>query len=152
MPAFLTADWMAFTAVWMELRSCVRSPVADGAVFCCVSTHRVNVIALTSKAGPCWDIFEFFDFQFTLESKMASRALSWLRGTDRAKVVGISNSCYIIRVNELAFSCVFCDRTVILISNFVGTYHFGLCVGLTIKLTHYVGNINCSSWHRILIS
>lgn len=56
MPAFLTADCIAFTAVCMELSSCVRSPVAVGAVRCWASTHRVRVIAFTSNAGPCWDI------------------------------------------------------------------------------------------------
>ncbi|GBP06845.1 hypothetical protein EVAR_92753_1 [Eumeta japonica] len=51
MPALRTADWMALTAVWMELSNWVRSPVAPGARRCCASTQRVSVMAFTSSAA-----------------------------------------------------------------------------------------------------
>lgn len=49
MPAFLTAELTAFTAVWMLLRSCVRSPVADGTLRCSASTNLVSVMQSESR-------------------------------------------------------------------------------------------------------
>jgi len=53
-PAFLTAELTAFTAVCMLFRSCVRSPLAVGTLRCSASTNLVNVIQFES-------IIVFFD-------------------------------------------------------------------------------------------
>lgn len=52
MPAFLTAELTAFTAVCMEFRSCDKSPVAVGTFRCSAKTNRVNVMQSESKDGP----------------------------------------------------------------------------------------------------
>jgi hypothetical protein len=51
-PAFLTAELTAFTAVWMLFKSCVKSPVAVGTLFCSAKTNLVKVMQLESNAGP----------------------------------------------------------------------------------------------------
>lgn len=43
-PAFLTAELTAFTAVCMLFNSCVRSPVAVGTLRCSASTNLVSVM------------------------------------------------------------------------------------------------------------
>lgn len=52
MPAFLTAELTALTAVCIELRSWVRSPVAVGTLRCSANTKRVSVMQFESKEGP----------------------------------------------------------------------------------------------------
>lgn len=54
MPAFRTAELIALIAVWMQLSSWDRSPVACLYFFCSCSTKRVSVMQFESKAGPCW--------------------------------------------------------------------------------------------------
>lgn len=49
MPAFLTAELTAFTAVCMLLSSWLRSPVADGTLRCSASTNLVSVMQSESK-------------------------------------------------------------------------------------------------------
>lgn len=53
-PALRTAELMALMAVWMQLSSCDKSPVACLYFFCSCNTKRVSVMQLESKAGPCW--------------------------------------------------------------------------------------------------
>ena len=53
-PAFLTAELTAFMAVCMLFNSCVRSPVAVGALRCSASMNLVNVMQSES-------IIVFFD-------------------------------------------------------------------------------------------
>ena len=48
MPAFLTAEDTAFTAVCMKLMSCEKSPVAEACFFCSASIYRVSVIGSVS--------------------------------------------------------------------------------------------------------
>ena len=60
MPAFLTAELIAFTAVCILFRSCVRSPVAVGTFRCSASTNRVKVMQLESKEVSFDVIFYFF--------------------------------------------------------------------------------------------
>ena len=43
-PAFLTAELTAFTAVCMLFNSCVRSPVAVGTLRCSANTNLVSVM------------------------------------------------------------------------------------------------------------
>lgn len=43
-PAFLTAELTAFTAVCMLFNNCVRSPVAVGTLRCSASTNLVSVM------------------------------------------------------------------------------------------------------------
>lgn len=47
-PAFLTAELTAFTAVCMLTSNCVRSPVANGTFLCSARTNLVRVIQLES--------------------------------------------------------------------------------------------------------
>lgn len=55
MPAFLTADEMAFTAVKMAFISWVRSPVAVGCFLCSASRNLVRVMQSVSMP-PVLDI------------------------------------------------------------------------------------------------
>ena len=47
-PARRTAELTALTADWMELRSCVRSPVAPGILRCSARTYLVSVMQFVS--------------------------------------------------------------------------------------------------------
>lgn len=48
MPAFLTADDTALTAVWIKLMSCEKSPVAEGCFFCSANINLVRVTGSVS--------------------------------------------------------------------------------------------------------
>lgn len=48
MPAFLTADDTALTAVCIKLMSCEKSPVAEGCFFCSANINLVRVMGSVS--------------------------------------------------------------------------------------------------------
>lgn len=66
-PAFLTAELTAFTAVCMLFNSCVRSPVAAGTLRCSASTNLVKVMQSES-------MIVFFDAIVTVSCLFERRA------------------------------------------------------------------------------
>lgn len=65
-PAFLTAELTAFTAVCMLFNSCVRSPVAVGTLRCSASTNLVSVMQSES-------MIVFFDAIVAVSLRAARR-------------------------------------------------------------------------------
>lgn len=73
-PAFLTAELTAFTAVWMLFNNCVRSPVAAGTLRCSASTNLVSVMQSESMM--------FFDAMIAAVSFWAERERTGVREGD----------------------------------------------------------------------
>lgn len=68
-PAFLTAELTAFTAVCMLFNSCVRSPVAVGTLRCSASTNLVSVMQSESMM--------FFDVIVVVFFRAAGEKQTW---------------------------------------------------------------------------
>lgn len=77
-PAFLTAELTAFTAVCMLFSSWVRSPVADGTLRCSARTKRVSVMQSESKDWPLDVIFSLWLFFYAVYSLICSRGQKFL--------------------------------------------------------------------------
>ena len=63
-PAFLTAELIAFTALWMAVSRVVKSPVAPGTFLCSARMKRVSVIQSVSMACP-----DILSVQFNTEAE-----------------------------------------------------------------------------------
>lgn len=71
-PAFLTAELTAFTAVCMLFNSCVRSPVAVGTLRCSANTNLVNV--MQSESIMSFDVIARGRNRATVKPVRGSRA------------------------------------------------------------------------------